>query len=122
MTPGSIASSSRLLRKATNGWRFTIDCAALKLEHPKDARMDNPTPAAPAKLPRVLGFWMATAIVIGTVIGSGIFKKPHDVAKNINDFGLIMAAWVLVGVLSFIGSLILAEIAIIYPRAGGNYV
>jgi APA family basic amino acid/polyamine antiporter len=74
------------------------------------------------KLPRVLGPWMATAIVIGTVIGSGVFKKPHDVSKNITDFGLIMIAWVLVGSLAFIGSLILAEIAVIYPRAGGNYV
>jgi amino acid transporter len=65
---------------------------------------------------------MATAIVIGTVIGSGVFKKPHAVAKDLGEFGLIMIAWVLVGVLAFIGSLILAEIAIIHPRAGGNYV
>lgn len=74
------------------------------------------------KLPRVLGPWMATALVIGTVIGSGVFKKPHAVARDLKEFGLIMAAWVLVGVLSFIGSLILAEVAIIHPRAGGNYV
>ena len=74
-----------------------------------------------SQLPRVLGPWMATAIVIGTVIGSGVFKKPHDVAKNISEFGQIMVAWVLIGLLAFIGSLILAEVAIIYPRAGGNY-
>lgn len=75
-----------------------------------------------SRLPRVLGFWMATAIVIGTVIGSGVFKKPHAVAKDLSEFGLIMVAWVLVGVLSFIGSLILAEVAVIHPHAGGNYV
>ncbi|MBI2804034.1 MAG: amino acid permease [Planctomycetes bacterium] len=73
-------------------------------------------------MPRVLGFWMATAIVIGTVIGSGVFKKPHAVAKDISEFGLIMAAWILVGLLCFIGSLILAEVAIVHPKAGGNYV
>lgn len=73
------------------------------------------------KLTRVLGFWMATALVIGTVIGSGVFKKPHAVSKDLTEFGLIMAAWVLVGVLTFLGSLILAEVAIIHPRAGGNY-
>ncbi|MBM3997647.1 MAG: amino acid permease [Planctomycetes bacterium] len=83
--------------------------------------MDNPPASTPSSLPRVLGLWMATAVVIGTVIGSGVFKKPHDVAKNLTEFGLIMIAWVLVGVLSFIGSLILAEVAIIHPRAGGNY-
>ena len=73
-------------------------------------------------LPRVLGPWMATALVIGTVIGSGVFKKPHAVAKDLTEFGLIMLAWILVGVLAFVGSLILAEVAIIHPRAGGNYV
>ncbi len=76
----------------------------------------------PAQLQRVLGPWMATAIVIGTVIGSGVFKKPHAVARDLTDFGLIMIAWVLVGVLAFIGALILAEVAVIHPRAGGNYV
>lgn len=75
-----------------------------------------------SKLPRVLGPWMATAIVIGTVIGSGVFKKPHAVARDLTEFGLIMIAWVLVGALAFIGALILAEVAIIHPRAGGNYV
>jgi APA family basic amino acid/polyamine antiporter len=74
------------------------------------------------QLQRVLGPWMATAIVIGTVIGSGVFKKPHAVAKDLTDFGLIMIAWVLVGMLALVGSLILAEVAVIHPRAGGNYV
>jgi APA family basic amino acid/polyamine antiporter len=85
--------------------------------------METP-PAAnePGQLPRVLGPWIATAIVIGTVIGSGVFKKPHAVAKDISEFGLIMIAWVLVGALALIGSLILAEVAVIHPRAGGNYV
>ena len=95
--------------------------------------MATPAPDT-RRLPRVLGPWMATALLIGTVIGSGVFKKPHAVAKDMStldasgniiapaEFGLIMAAWVLVGVLSFIGSLIIAEVAIIHPRAGGNYV
>ena len=84
--------------------------------------MESPRPAASSNLPRVLGPWMATAIVIGTVIGSGVFKKPHAVARYLSEFGMIMAAWVLVGVLAFLGSLVLAEVAIIHPRAGGNYV
>lgn len=96
--------------------------------------MDSSPEPKSDTLPRVLGPWIATAIVIGTVIGSGVFKKPHAVARDLStltsegtieisaDFGLIMIAWILVGVLSFIGSLILAEVAVIYPRAGGNYV
>ena len=97
--------------------------------------MQTPPPAEPGQLARVIGPWMGTAIVIGTVIGSGVFKKPHAVAKDMStftpdgsfmvapaEFGLIMIAWVLVGVLAFIGALILAEVAVIHPRAGGNYV
>ena len=74
------------------------------------------------RLPRVLGPWMATAIVIGTVIGSGVFKKPYAVAKDVPDFGLAMLAWVLVGFLALLGALALAEVATILPKAGGNYV
>jgi amino acid transporter len=65
---------------------------------------------------------MATAIVIGTVIGSGVFRKAHDVATNIDTFGLVAIAWVLGGVLALLGSLAYAEVAVLYPRAGGNYV
>jgi APA family basic amino acid/polyamine antiporter len=73
-------------------------------------------------LQRVLGPWTATAIVIGTVIGSGVFKKPFEVAKNVPDFGLAISAWVLVGLLAMFGALVLAEVATLLPRAGGNYV
>src|SRR6266513_2222027 len=83
--------------------------------------MDATQPANPPQLQRVLGPWMAIAIVIGTVIGSGVFKKPHAVARDLTEFGMIMIAWVLVGVLALVGSLILAEVAVIHPRAGGNY-
>jgi amino acid transporter len=65
---------------------------------------------------------MATAVVIGTVIGSGVFKKPQSVAENVSYFGLIAAVWVLTGLLAFLGALSLAEVAVLYPKAGGNYV
>src|SRR4051794_26180884 len=84
--------------------------------------MEASRTADSGQLRRVLGPWMATALVVGTVIGSGVFKKPHAVARDLTEFGLIMLAWVLVGVLAFLGSLVLAEVAIIHPRAGGNYV
>ena len=74
------------------------------------------------RLPRVLGPWMATAIVVGIVIGSGIFAKPKQVAQTIPETGVALAGWVLVGILTVIGALIIAEIATIYPRAGGIYV
>jgi amino acid transporter len=65
---------------------------------------------------------MAIAVVIGTVIGSGVFKKPQTVAENVPYFGLVALVWVMTGVLAFLGALALAEVAVLYPRAGGNYV
>jgi amino acid transporter len=73
-------------------------------------------------LPRVLGPWLATALIVGTVIGSGVFKKGRNVADNVPDFGLIMGVWVLGGLLTLLGALALAEVAVLFPRAGGNYV
>jgi len=73
------------------------------------------------QLPRVLGFVTATAIVIGTVIGSGVFKKASAVAKDVPESGLALTAWVVVGVLTLLGALTLAEVAVIVGKAGGNY-
>jgi amino acid transporter len=71
---------------------------------------------------RALGPAMATAVVVGTVIGSGIFKKPQVIAQNVEYFGITAGVWVLGGVLALLGALSLAEVAVRYPRAGGNYV
>src|SRR5262249_27885428 len=81
-------------------------------------------PAARSKpgLVRALGPLMATAIVVGTVIGSGVFKKPQSVAENVPHFGWVAVVWVLGGVLAFLGALALTEVAVLFPRAGGNYV
>jgi amino acid transporter len=65
---------------------------------------------------------MATAVVIGTVIGSGIFKKPQEVADSVPYFGMAALAWTLGGALVLLGSLAYAEVCVLYPRAGGNYV
>jgi amino acid transporter len=81
----------------------------------------EPSPVA-SRLVRALGPLMATAVVVGTVIGSGIFKKPAIVAENVPYFGLAALVWVLCGLLVLLGALSYAEVATLYPRAGGNYV
>src|SRR3954453_5573686 len=80
------------------------------------------SPPSGGGLIRALGPLMATAIVIGTVIGSGIFKKPQTVAENVPWFGLAALVWVGAGVLVMLGALAYAEVAALLPRAGGNYV
>jgi amino acid transporter len=84
--------------------------------------MDTPAEKHSPKLIRVLGPYTAIAIVVGTVIGSGVFKKPQVVAENVPYFGLGLSVWVLGGLLALLGSLTVAELAVLYPRAGGNYV
>jgi APA family basic amino acid/polyamine antiporter len=73
-------------------------------------------------LARALGPAAATAIVVGTVIGSGIFKKPQVIAANVPFFGPTMVIWSLGGILAFMGAVALAEVAVLWPRAGGNYI
>jgi basic amino acid/polyamine antiporter, APA family len=78
--------------------------------------------ARPRDLPRLLGMLDATAIVIGIVIGSGIFVLPNVIARNVPSYAGIVAAWVIGGVLSFFGALAYAELGAMLPATGGQYV
>lgn len=73
-------------------------------------------------LVRALGPWMATAVVVGTVIGSGIFKKPSSIAASVPNFTTVSLVWIAGGLLALLGALALAEVAVLFPRSGGNYV
>src|SRR6202162_1389580 len=75
-----------------------------------------------ADLPRKLGLVDALAIVIGVVIGGGIFLVPNLVAQNLRSAGLIMGVWVFAGVVSFFGALACAELGAAIPSTGGQYV
>src|SRR5882672_8065684 len=74
------------------------------------------------ELKRRIGLYAATAITVGNIIGSGIFKSPHSVAQHITAFPMVIFAWVLGGVLSICGSLVLTELAVTRPKTGGLYV
>ena len=74
------------------------------------------------ELKRQIGLYAATAITVGNIIGSGIFRSPHSVAQHIQSFPLVILAWVIGGILSICGSLALAELAVTHPKTGGLYV
>ncbi|MGH7740631.1 MAG: APC family permease, partial [Candidatus Eiseniibacteriota bacterium] len=74
------------------------------------------------ELKRQIGLYAATAITVGNIIGSGIFRSPHSVAQHLTTFSAVLFAWVLGGVLSICGSLALAELAVTHPKTGGLYV
>ncbi|MFH1049979.1 MAG: amino acid permease [bacterium] len=69
-----------------------------------------------------LGLFLTTAIVIGAVIGSGIFKKPALMAEQLGSPELLLAIWVIAGVITLFGALTNAEIASIIPVTGGQYI
>jgi APA family basic amino acid/polyamine antiporter len=73
-------------------------------------------------LPRVLGLADVIGIVVGTMIGSGIFIVPASIAAGLEAPLLILAVWVVGGLLTFFGAVSLAELGAAYPHAGGMYV
>lgn len=75
-----------------------------------------------AALRRELGVLDATAVTVGGIIGSGIFFVPAQVAQQFPDAGTILLLWVAGGLVSLAGALSVAELATMYPRAGGPYV
>lgn len=74
------------------------------------------------RLARELGTWSATAIVVSTIVGSGIFRVPGPVAAEAGTSGAVALLWVLGGVIALCGALSLAELATTFPHTGGIYV
>ncbi len=73
-------------------------------------------------LERVLGLWSAVSIVIGTVIGSGVFLVPSSMIRSVGSVRALFVVWIVAGVLSLFGALSYAELAAAMPEAGGEYV
>ncbi|MFY9559477.1 MAG: amino acid permease [Terriglobales bacterium] len=81
----------------------------------------NQTSARP-ELARDLGLSHAGAVVVGTIIGSGIFLVPREMMQAVGSARLVYLAWMVGGVLSFFGALTYAELGAMKPQAGGEYV
>ncbi len=92
--------------------------------HARVARRPHSATAKPHhELEKVLGFYSVVAIVVGQVIGSGIFFKPQVVAQSTGGFvGLILLLWVACGLVNLCGALTMGELGAMFPRAGGTYV
>ncbi|GAC1655304.1 MAG: amino acid permease [Acidobacteriaceae bacterium] len=73
------------------------------------------------KLARKLGLFDATMLVMGGIVGAGIFINPYVVAQQVHTAGLIMSAWVVGGAVSLIGAFVYAELAQRMPATGGQY-
>ena len=80
------------------------------------------TGAETTELPRRLGLWSAIAVLVGTTIGSGIFRSPAGVADKLPGPLPLMSVWIVGGIFSLCGALTLAELAGALPKTGGHYV
>jgi APA family basic amino acid/polyamine antiporter len=89
--------------------------------HIAAAAVGHATSRGRRELPRVLGPWSAAAIVVGTMLGTGIFIVPATMARECGSVALVMGAWLTGAALALFGALSYAELATSLPEAGGEY-
>jgi APA family basic amino acid/polyamine antiporter len=80
--------------------------------------LNSPSP----RLKKSIGLWSATTIVIGSVIGSSIFMKPATMAGQLGSPGLLIAVWIIAGIISLFGGMVFAELGSMFPETGGQYI
>jgi APA family basic amino acid/polyamine antiporter len=95
--------------------RMSIQTDATSKTAPPDAGLDT-------EFHRGLGLFDATMVVVGSMIGSGIFIVSADMARLIGSPGWLLVAWLITGVFTVSGALSYGELAAMMPRAGGQYV
>src|SRR5579875_1112302 len=88
------------------------NATAMKLESTKHTQTE---------LPRVLNASHATSIVVGIIIGSGIFLVPREMMAAVGSSSLVYTVWIVGGLLSLFGAMTYAEIAAARPKYGGEY-
>ena len=91
------------------------------------AELRSKTPAGSSagsnsELVKGLGLTSATTLVMGSMIGSGIFIVSADIARLVDSPALLIAAWAVTGFLTIVGALSYGELAAMMPKAGGQYI
>src|SRR5215471_17320413 len=99
----------------------------MQVEKTRPATQTQPPPPTSAttldtEFTRGLGLYDSTMVVVGSMIGSGIFLVSADMSRTIGSPGWMLVAWVVAGALTIIGALSYGELAAMMPRAGGQYV
>src|SRR5580704_14271000 len=74
------------------------------------------------QLKKSIGVWSAISIVIGSVIGSGIFMRPASMAQRLGSPKLLLLVWLVAGVASMMGAMIYSELGTMFPETGGPYI
>jgi APA family basic amino acid/polyamine antiporter len=92
------------------------------MQDPVMANSSAATTTLDTEFTRGLGLYDSTMVVIGSMIGSGIFIVSADMARNVGGTGWLLIAWLVTGALTIVGALSYGELAAMMPRAGGQYV
>lgn len=74
------------------------------------------------ELKKTISFWDSVALVIGSVVGVGIFRTPSEICRYVTDPGWVLSAWVIGGLIAFFGALCYSELSASFPETGGTYV
>src|SRR5215510_6660965 len=74
------------------------------------------------QLAKTIGLWSAITIVIGTIVGTGIFMKPATMAGQLPSPYLLIIVWLVAGVVSLFGAMAFAELGTMFPETGGQYI
>lgn len=119
---GFVAHLKLLAHVAPLHYRFIMtDPLRAEISSSQSASSDSGFARASA-LPRRLGLWSAIAVLVGSTIGSGIFRSPAGIADKLPGPLPLLAIWVTGGIFVLCGALTLAEVAGAFPRTGGVYV
>jgi len=89
---------------------------------PKDGTRTTAPADSQVKFVQGMGLFSATALVMGSMIGSGIFIVPADMSRTLGSPALLIAAWLVTAAMTIIGALSYGELAAMMPKAGGQYV
>nr|XP_050024893.2 Y+L amino acid transporter 2-like [Dermacentor andersoni] len=106
-------------REETRDKKFSVHTGAAMEQGSKDAK--ETTDDAHIRLKRQLGWIGGTAVLVGNVVGSGIFVTPSLIFRNSESVGVALLIWCLSGMLSLMGGLCYAELAAVLPACGGDY-
>src|SRR5438105_1096635 len=110
-----------LPRRGALHYRMRMADPALAAEVAESPRGDSQFARA-SSLPRRLGLWSAIAVLVGSTLGSGIFRSPAGIADKLPGPLPLLAIWLTGGLFALCGALTLAEVAGVFPRTGGVYV
>src|ERR1035438_9662506 len=86
------------------------------------SRQSNIKSGSSSSFKHELGLFDSTMIVIGSMIGSGIFIVSSDIARSVGSAGLLILVWLIAGIITLIAALSYGELAAMMPKAGGQYV